>query len=261
MIGSNILETSTSTGTGDFTLAGAGPNRVTFASQFATGEIVAYTIRHGSDLETGWGALANSTTLERLVVTYSTNSNAKVSFGAGTKEVYCTPSAGLLRQIRSRYVLLPSDFDLPNSADWAVNAAASVQADSVNTAEEVLQFTEAAEMGAGRAIWVPPEASYATIRATHRPETSPGGSPSSVQVSWYNRPFGGSWTSAYDLTPWTLAASSTALQTAAPETLPLAALGLTAGAFNRFEITRQPSDTDDPFGGVWNLRSFILEIW
>lgn len=264
MIGNNILETSTTTGTGDVTLDGAATNRATFASQFAVDEIVSYVIRHGADLEAGYGALSDSTTLQRLVVTYSTNSNALVSFGAGTKEVYCTPSAQLLRNgLVTRYVIPADTMLLPNSSDWVVNQPPvnGLVQDSSRSSLTVAQYTEASEQGQGYLIYVPPGATYATIRGTHRPETSPGGSPSSIQLAWYARSTTGSWTSALDLAPWPLAASSTAFQDASPETLSLSTLGLTADAVYTFEITRQPSDGDDPYSGVWNLLNYVLEIW
>ena len=81
-----------------------------------------------------------------------------------------------------------------------------------------------------------------------------------MQVAWYARSTTGSWSSALDLAPWTLDASSTAFQKAAPETLPLATLGLTADEFYTIELTRQSADTDDPYTGLWNLLGYVLEI-
>ena len=88
-----VHETSTTTGTGNITLAGAATDMRTFTSQFDTDVRFNYIIDGGSEKESGIGYLSGSTTLVREVVTNSTNSDALVSFSAGTKEVLCGPSA------------------------------------------------------------------------------------------------------------------------------------------------------------------------
>lgn len=87
----NVKETSTTTGTGSLTLAGAVSTFETFASRFAVGERVHYRIEStGSEWEVGIGTLTGSTTLAREQVLASSNANALVSLSAGTKSVYCT---------------------------------------------------------------------------------------------------------------------------------------------------------------------------
>ncbi len=85
-------ETSTTTGTGDVTLAGAVTQFQAFATAFAVGSYVSYAIvgQTGSEWEVGEGTLTASTTLRRDRVLQSSNSNALVNFSAGTKNVFST---------------------------------------------------------------------------------------------------------------------------------------------------------------------------
>jgi hypothetical protein len=85
-----VLETSTTSGTGTLTLAGAKSGFVTFTSSFAIGEPFWYCVEDGSDFEIGVGQLATSTTMTRLSVIRSSNANALVSFSSNAKDVFCT---------------------------------------------------------------------------------------------------------------------------------------------------------------------------
>lgn len=83
-----VQETTTTTGTGTLTLAGAVAGYRTFTSAFATGDKVRYSITNGTDWEVGDGTILSSTTLSRDQVFASSNSNAAVSFSAGSKNVW-----------------------------------------------------------------------------------------------------------------------------------------------------------------------------
>ncbi|MDB4997485.1 MAG: hypothetical protein JWM74_4917 [Myxococcaceae bacterium] len=86
-----VRETTTSTGTGIVTLAGAVAGFRTFASALSTGERVRYAIVDSTTgaWETGDGVFTTSgTTLTRENVFSSSNGNALVSFAAGTKDVW-----------------------------------------------------------------------------------------------------------------------------------------------------------------------------
>lgn len=84
-----VQETTTTTGTGTVTLAGAVSGYRAFQDAFAVGDTVHYVIAAGAEWEVGEGELASTTTLTRLVVFSSSNSGAAVSFSAGTKNVFC----------------------------------------------------------------------------------------------------------------------------------------------------------------------------
>jgi hypothetical protein len=99
-----ILETSTTTGTGAFTLAGAitGYRRFADIPSIATSDTVYYSIfavdgngNPSGDWETGLGTYSSANTLTRTTPMASTNAGAAVNFGAGTKYAMVTPVAGI----------------------------------------------------------------------------------------------------------------------------------------------------------------------
>lgn len=96
VVADRVLETTTTTGTGTVTLAGAATGYQSFAV-IGNGNTTYYTIadQSGSNWEVGIGTYTSSgTTLSRDTVLASSNSNALVNFGAGTKNVFVTYPAG-----------------------------------------------------------------------------------------------------------------------------------------------------------------------
>ena len=96
-----VKETSTSTGNGTFSLAGAATGYRTFSSVCAVGDTFFYGISNqtSGEWETGLGTYSATNTLTRTTVHSSSNSGAIVTFGAGTKEVFLTASAQYLERI------------------------------------------------------------------------------------------------------------------------------------------------------------------
>lgn len=92
VIADRVSETSTTTGTGNFTLAGAQPGYQSF-SAIGTGNSTYYCIAGTTEWEVGIGTYTSPNTLSRDVVLSSSNSGAKVNFSAGTKEVFVTAPA------------------------------------------------------------------------------------------------------------------------------------------------------------------------
>lgn len=94
ILADRIRETSTTTGTGNFTLAGAVSRFLTFAARIANGDTFPYCIEHESaaEWEVGVGTMLTSTTFSRSVVA-SSNSDALVNFSAGTKQVFLVAAA------------------------------------------------------------------------------------------------------------------------------------------------------------------------
>lgn len=92
-----VQETTTTTGTGNITLAGAVTNRVTLQSLLSINDYLDYVIDDGAgNYEIGIGHLTATTTLVRTAVRYSSNAGALVSFAAGTKTVTLTMNEGQL---------------------------------------------------------------------------------------------------------------------------------------------------------------------
>lgn len=92
-----VLETSASTGTGNFTLGGPTTNYQSFNVAFGTGSKFWYSIVGSTAWEIGIGYLSDSTTLIRDKVVESSNSDNLVDFAAGTKQVFCTQPASSVR--------------------------------------------------------------------------------------------------------------------------------------------------------------------
>jgi len=94
IIADRVLETSTTTGTGALTLAGAITGYRAFSAVCATSDTVDYAIfavdTNGvptGDWEVGVGTYSAASTLTRTTVKASSNTGSAVSFAAGTKRV------------------------------------------------------------------------------------------------------------------------------------------------------------------------------
>ena len=89
-----VQETSTTTGTGTFTLAGAVTGFDAF-SVIGDGNTTYYAIVGGSQWEVGLGTYTLSgTTLARTTVLSSSTGGSAVDFSAGIKNVFVTYPAG-----------------------------------------------------------------------------------------------------------------------------------------------------------------------
>ena len=103
-----VKETSTTTGTGTFNLAGAETGFESFVSGVGNGNSTYYAISNDgtAEFEVGIGTVTDATpdTLSRTTIISSSNSDSLVDFSAGTKTVFCTlpasrtPSAGMTAQ-------------------------------------------------------------------------------------------------------------------------------------------------------------------
>lgn len=85
-----VKETTSTTGTGTITLAGAVDGFQAF-SVIGDGNTTFYTITDGTDWEVGIGTYTLSgTTLSRNTILESSNSGSAVNWGAGDKDVFVT---------------------------------------------------------------------------------------------------------------------------------------------------------------------------
>ena len=90
VIKDRIKETTTTTGTGTYTLAAAFTGFEAF-SQIGDGNTTFYTCTDGTDFETGIGTYtASGTTLARTTILQSSNSDSAVSWTSGTRTIFCT---------------------------------------------------------------------------------------------------------------------------------------------------------------------------
>ena len=94
VINDRVKETSTTTGTGTLSLAGAETGYEGFVAGIGTGNTTYYAIELNSagEWEVGIGTVTDATpdTLSRDTVISSSNGDALVNFSAGTKNVFCT---------------------------------------------------------------------------------------------------------------------------------------------------------------------------
>lgn len=84
-----VQETSTTTGTGTFTLSGAVTGYQTFSSAIGNANTTYYAIDGGSEWEVGIGTVGSGT-LTRDTILESSNGGTAVNFSAGTKLVFVT---------------------------------------------------------------------------------------------------------------------------------------------------------------------------
>lgn len=97
VIADRVRETTTTTGTGTMSLAGAVSGFRSFVSAIGTGNNTYYVISDGVNWEVGIGTVTSGApnTLSRdTVLSNSLGNTTKVSFGAGTKDVAVTLPAG-----------------------------------------------------------------------------------------------------------------------------------------------------------------------
>lgn len=105
VVADRVMESSTTTGTGAFTLAGAHTGYIRFgdAPGMSVGSTTYYCIEAldsngnpSGDWEVGLGTYSGTNTLTRTTPAASTNGGAAVNFGAGTKRVFVTPTKDFL---------------------------------------------------------------------------------------------------------------------------------------------------------------------
>lgn len=108
-----VKTTSTTAGTGDFTVSVNPVARHFPLSQIPVGSVVVLVMAHKTldEVEEAWCTVLSPTTFSRGTVLKSSSANARVDFSAGEKEVYCTVSAAQFKQLFSASA--PVVTDLP----------------------------------------------------------------------------------------------------------------------------------------------------
>lgn len=90
VLADRVKETTTTTGTGTYTLAGAVTGFESFGS-IGNGNTTFYCCTDGTDFEVGVGTYTSSgTTLARTTILQSSNSDAAVNWTSGTRTIFCT---------------------------------------------------------------------------------------------------------------------------------------------------------------------------
>ena len=127
-----VRENSTTTGTGSLTLSGAVTGFQTFSTGIGNGNTTYYAIVGGSEWEVGLGTVSAGALSRDTVLSSSTGS--KVSFSAGTKDVFCTyPSVKSVYRNGSDVAVLTST-DITTGLGYTPLNAANNLSDVANTA-------------------------------------------------------------------------------------------------------------------------------
>jgi hypothetical protein len=90
-----VKETTTTTGTGTYSLAGAATGFRTFVAGAGSTSVVTYVAENGTDWEVGEGTVTSGSpdTLSRTTILASSNGGSAVSWAAGTKNIFLTYAA------------------------------------------------------------------------------------------------------------------------------------------------------------------------
>jgi hypothetical protein len=110
IIADRVRETSTTSGTGALTLAGAVSGYQRFSAVCSVGDEVQYVITEGASWEVGVGIYSGTNTLTRSTVLASSNAGSLVSFTGASKDVVLTFPARAAAGVPNRNLLVNSSF-------------------------------------------------------------------------------------------------------------------------------------------------------
>lgn len=152
-----------------------------------------------------------------------------------------------------------TDFENPNSSDWAVNGLAAIATDSNNAALNVRRFAKTPENGVGFPLFIPAGMTKIVLTPVSRAETAPGGV-RTVGLKIYARGIPSTvdtWPAGTALADIDIPASE--LWQYDAETITLATLGLTAGENAQFQLTRVAPGGGTDLAVDWTLLSLGVE--
>jgi len=110
ILADRVRETSTTSGTGAITLAGAVTGFRRFSAVCSVGDEVQYVITEGASWEVGVGIYSATNTLTRSTVLASSNAGSLVSFTGASKDVVLTFPARAAAGVPNRNLLVNSSF-------------------------------------------------------------------------------------------------------------------------------------------------------
>jgi len=150
ILADRVKESTTTTGTSDFALGGAITGFQTFSASVGANNTTYYSVADGADWEVGLGTLSNDgLTLARTTVLQSSNSDAKVLFAAGTKEVFVTyPADKAVSDITS------TDASIVVSRNGSIFDLAVSEASPASTLLTAVRNTTGATLTKGTAVYI-----------------------------------------------------------------------------------------------------------
>lgn len=131
VLNDRVKETSTTTGTGTFSLAGAVIGFEGFVAAIGNSNTTYYAIFNGgtSEFEVGLGTVTDASpdTLARTTIISSSNSDSAVDFSSGTKDVFCTlPASKAVFEDASNNVSLQADLTVGSLLKMPDNTSAKI---------------------------------------------------------------------------------------------------------------------------------------
>jgi hypothetical protein len=162
-----------------------------------------------------------------------------------------TAGTGAVRQ----HLFYGDQLDFPLDADWDISAAAAGSVDALNAALVVRRFDDTTQEAVGFPLSVDSGIINMTIREVSRAQVGPTGSKSVARTLHYreipDNGAVGAW-SQFDLDDISIPNGSTNFQYD-EQTIALATLGVTAGSFYQWELSRDTGDVGDTLSGDWSL--------
>ena len=113
-----VKETTTTTGTGAVTLAGATTGFAAFSSVLSVNDTTHYVITDSTAWETGLGTYSSTNTLTRTTVIASSNSNNAVNWSAGSKDVFISALATVVQKSHIANSMYATESDLPSATTY-----------------------------------------------------------------------------------------------------------------------------------------------
>ena len=212
------------------------------------------TPNDGDTFETSLGAIYEYVAAEDKWVAFGTKRGATGAQGE-------TGLPGPTGPSTTTFIIQAADFDNPNNADWAVNALAPAASDSNNAAIPVRKFDDTTEEGVGFMLTIPSGASSLKFYFKSRAETTPGGTQAAVPRLYFralnNNAAIDSWSAGFDFNAVSLPTNENWQYD--DQTVALATLGITAGEFVQFELTRNTGSVSDTLTGDWTLAELVVE--
>jgi len=149
VVADRVQETTTTTGTGTYTLAGAKDGFQSFAA-VGNGNTTYYACTDGTDYEIGIGTYtASGTTLARTTIIESSNSDTAVNWGAGEKDIFVTlPASKAIFEDASNNVAVGNNITVGGTVDGRDVAADGSKLDNIEANADVTDATNVQAAGA-----------------------------------------------------------------------------------------------------------------
>ena len=136
-----VKETTSTAGTGTYTLAGAAAGFESFAS-VGNGNTTYYGCSDGTNFEVGIGTYtASGTTLARTTILQSSNSDNAVNWGTGTRTIFCTLPAEKMSFLDASGNLIAANASALTNLDGSDISSGTVPVARIDTGTTAVSYT------------------------------------------------------------------------------------------------------------------------